>query len=78
MAYGADKELFAGVVEHGYLPKGELTTGRTVVDVWGVTRSEPNADVALDIDRDAFIALLYEALRSYAPGAANDPSRRSR
>ncbi|MDP9343869.1 MAG: nucleoside hydrolase [Actinomycetota bacterium] len=55
---------------------GELTTGRTVVDLWGVTGNPPNADVAVDIDRDGFFALLYEGLRSYAPGGANDPGRR--
>ncbi len=55
---------------------GELTTGRTVVDLWGVTGNRPNADVAVDIDRDAFFTLLFESLRSYAPGGANDPGRR--
>jgi inosine-uridine nucleoside N-ribohydrolase len=54
---------------------GELTTGRTVVDLWGVTGNAPNADVAVDIDREAFFALLFEALKSYAPGGANDPGR---
>ena len=45
---------------------GELTLGRTVVDVWGVTGREPNVDVGFDIDRQGFLDLLYESLRSYA------------
>ncbi len=55
---------------------GELTTGRTVVDLWGVTGLPPNADVGTDIDRQGFFDLLYESLRTYAPGGANDPARR--
>lgn len=45
--------------------KGDLTYGRTVADVRGVTDEEPNAHVALDVDRDAFFDLLYDALASY-------------
>lgn len=48
--------------------RGELTDGRTVVDLWGVTGREPNAEVALDIDREAFVALLEELLAGL-PGA---------
>ena len=54
---------------------GELTTGRTVVDLWGVTGNPPNADVALEIDREGFFDLLYESLRSYSPGGPNDPTQ---
>jgi pyrimidine-specific ribonucleoside hydrolase len=56
---------------------GELTTGRTVVDLWGVTGRAPNADVAVDIDRDGFFDLLYGSLRTYAPGGKNDPAGRA-
>jgi inosine-uridine nucleoside N-ribohydrolase len=38
----------------------ELTRGRTVVDLWRRTDREPNAHVAVDVDADAFFALLLE------------------
>ena len=42
------------------------TFGRTVCDFWGVTGHAPNADVALEVDADAFFALLAERLSVYA------------
>ena len=39
-----------------------LCRGRTVVDVWGRTAREPNANVAVGIDADGFIGLLLERL----------------
>ena len=39
-----------------------LCRGRTVVDVWRRTGNEPNADVAVDIDAEAFLSLLVERL----------------
>jgi inosine-uridine nucleoside N-ribohydrolase len=42
--------------------KGELTRGRTVVDVYGVTRKKPNADVALELDSRRFVSMLFKAL----------------
>jgi inosine-uridine nucleoside N-ribohydrolase len=42
----------------------ELTRGRTVVDRWHRTDREPNADVAVDIDSDAFFELLLERIAS--------------
>lgn len=44
---------------------GEFTTGRTVVDIYGVTGRPPNADVALEIDRERFMRMLFEALEKY-------------
>jgi inosine-uridine nucleoside N-ribohydrolase len=44
---------------------GELTRGRTVVDVWGVTGQPPNADVGLDIDRQGFLDVLMDCLARY-------------
>jgi inosine-uridine nucleoside N-ribohydrolase len=44
---------------------GEFTVGRTVCDVWGVTRRPPNADVGVDIDRQAFLDILMDCLRRY-------------
>jgi inosine-uridine nucleoside N-ribohydrolase len=40
----------------------ELCRGRTVVDVWRRTGLEPNANVAVDIDAERFLALLLERL----------------
>jgi inosine-uridine nucleoside N-ribohydrolase len=42
--------------------ESELCRGRTVVDVWLRTGKEPNADVALGIDGEAFLELLLERL----------------
>ncbi len=42
----------------------ELTRGRTVVDLWGRTGEEPNADVGVGIDGRAFVQLLLERLRT--------------
>jgi len=45
--------------------QGRFTRGRTVVDLRRVTGRPPNAHVGLDIDRERFVALLAEAIRSY-------------
>jgi pyrimidine-specific ribonucleoside hydrolase len=42
--------------------RGEFTAGRTVVDFRGVTGKEPNAKVAVDVDRDRFLNLLMSAI----------------
>ncbi|MGE5690841.1 MAG: nucleoside hydrolase [Pseudomonadota bacterium] len=42
--------------------QSELCRGRTVVDLWRRTGNEPNCDVGVAIDRDAFFALLLERL----------------
>lgn len=44
--------------------QSELTIGRTVCDRWQVTGLPANADVGLDIDRERFVALLMDRLRS--------------
>jgi len=45
--------------------QGLITTGQTVVDFFGVTGKEPNVDVALEVDRERFVAMLFEAMRKY-------------
>lgn len=48
---------------------GEHTRGRTVVDLSGTTSREPNCDVAVGIDRDRFVELLFSAIRNLgSPG----------
>jgi inosine-uridine nucleoside N-ribohydrolase len=42
----------------------ELTRGRTVVDRWRRTEREPNAQVGVEIDSDAFFELLLERITS--------------
>ena len=42
--------------------ESELCRGRTVVDVWRRTGLDPNANVAVGIDSDRFLALLLERL----------------
>ena len=49
---------------------GEFTLGRTVVDFRGVTGREPNCDVALGIDREAFIDLIFDAVGNLEEGGA--------
>jgi pyrimidine-specific ribonucleoside hydrolase len=44
---------------------GEHTLGATVCDRWGVTDRTPNADVALDVDTDAFLDRLVDGIASY-------------
>jgi inosine-uridine nucleoside N-ribohydrolase len=43
---------------------GELSRGRTYVDLWGRAGWEPNAHVAVDIDAQGFIDFLVERLAS--------------
>jgi pyrimidine-specific ribonucleoside hydrolase len=45
---------------------GRFTSGRSVVDLTGVTGKKPNADVALDVDVAAFTTMLLEAIATYA------------
>ena len=45
--------------------KGIHTTGKTVVDVMNVTKKEPNAQVALSIDRERFVQLMKRLMRYY-------------
>jgi len=43
---------------------GELTTGATVVDFYNLLKLEPNAEVVYDLDRNAFVKLLYDTIRT--------------
>ncbi len=43
---------------------GELSRGRTYVDLWGRAQWEPNAHVSVDIDAQGFIDFLVERLAS--------------
>ncbi|HWN23282.1 MAG TPA: nucleoside hydrolase [Gaiellaceae bacterium] len=44
--------------------ESELCRGRTVVDLWHRTERQPNADVAVEVDGDAFLELLLERIGS--------------
>jgi len=44
--------------------ESELCRGRTVVDLWRRSGREPNANVAVAIDSDAFVELLLERIGS--------------
>lgn len=46
----------------------ELTRGRTVVDIHGLTGLPPNADVGVAIDRPRFIDLLVDAVSAIGAG----------
>jgi inosine-uridine nucleoside N-ribohydrolase len=43
---------------------GELSRGRTYVDLWGRAHWKPNAHVAVDIDAQGFVDFLVERLAS--------------
>jgi inosine-uridine nucleoside N-ribohydrolase len=45
--------------------ESELTLGRTVADRWKRTGREPNADVGVDVDADAFFELLLERIATF-------------
>jgi inosine-uridine nucleoside N-ribohydrolase len=45
--------------------ESRLCRGRTVCDIWGRTGLEPNADVAVGVQGDAFMELLLERLETY-------------
>jgi pyrimidine-specific ribonucleoside hydrolase len=42
--------------------ESELTRGETVCDFYGVTGKPPNAEVGVELDREAFFELLYQVL----------------
>jgi len=44
---------------------GRFTTGRTVVDIFGVTGKEPQVDVAFELNRERFVEMIVEAIDSY-------------
>jgi inosine-uridine nucleoside N-ribohydrolase len=44
--------------------ESELCRGRTVVDLWKRTEREPNADVGVEIEGEAFLELLLERVSS--------------
>jgi pyrimidine-specific ribonucleoside hydrolase len=44
---------------------GEFTTGATVVDYNDILKKNKNVDLALDIDREGFVELLYESMKKY-------------
>lgn len=45
--------------------RGDVTRGKTVVDVYGVTGKRPNVNVAFNIDREKFINLLKGLMKKY-------------
>lgn len=59
----ATKYLHVDVETHG-----EFTLGRTVVDFGGVTGKPANCDVAVDVDRDTFIKMIFDAVETLEKG----------
>jgi len=43
---------------------GGLTRGKTIADVNGVTGNKANAEVAVDLDKEGFVSLLFKLLAS--------------
>lgn len=44
--------------------KGELTRGQTVTDIHGVTGTEPNVEVALEVDVERFKEVIFRTMRA--------------
>ncbi len=44
--------------------KGEFTRGATVVDFYDVLGQKPNAELLYDIDREAYVNMLFEAIKT--------------
>lgn len=49
----------------GIETKGELTYGRTVVDLSRTTNNPPNAEVALGVDRERFVQMLKDMMKAF-------------
>lgn len=45
--------------------KGDYTTGKTVVDTMRVTGNKPNAQVAIEMDRERFVDLVRGLIKNY-------------
>lgn len=43
---------------------GQYTTGRTVVDVYGITKEKPNVDVAFDLNLPLFKEMVFTAIEN--------------
>jgi len=67
VAYIINPNLFITKAYHVDIEtQGEFTTGATVADMRYASNKEKNVDVALDIDREAFIQLLIECMTYYS------------
>lgn len=44
---------------------GEFTRGQTVADIYGITKKQPNAYVALDLDLEKFKHLMIDAIKFF-------------
>ncbi|MES2891598.1 MAG: nucleoside hydrolase [Bacteroidota bacterium] len=44
--------------------QGKLTTGATVVDFYNLLKRQPNTEVIYDVDREAFVNLLFASIQS--------------
>jgi pyrimidine-specific ribonucleoside hydrolase len=42
---------------------GELTRGRTVTDVYGISGRKPNVDVALGVNQPLFKEMIFTAIK---------------
>lgn len=45
--------------------QGEITRGKTVVDIYSVSGKQCNAEVAVEVDRDKFAKLVKESIKKY-------------
>ena len=68
IAYLIDPSLLSTIFSNVTVEtKSELTLGRTVVDVYGVTDRPANVTVGTGIDRSRFVTLLMQRMTSLSP-----------
>ncbi|HPE41669.1 MAG TPA: nucleoside hydrolase [Thermotogota bacterium] len=66
VAYLIAPELYTYASFHTQIElHGNLTYGQTVVDYWHLSATPPNARWALTVDREKYIALIYERMKNY-------------
>lgn len=66
IAYLIDPEIFQYRKLHVDVEtKGELTYGMTLIDFHGVTKKEPNVNVALELDNRKFWDLIYQTFNAH-------------
>ena len=66
VAYTINKDILKVKEYHVDIEtKGEYTTGATVVDIYGISGKNPNAEVAVDVDVGMYKSMIFEAIKFF-------------
>lgn len=66
MAYAIDPQVMKTESYHVDIEtRGKFTSGKTVVDVYGVTGKPENIQVGVEVDRERFVALMRKLINHY-------------